>query len=61
MPQEVKGEVCPDKSACHLIALPTKFSEKDISLLLLRACSTMDKMVDRYALTIYPYSICDLF
>jgi hypothetical protein len=26
-------------------------------LLLPRACSTMDKIVDRYALTIYPYSL----
>jgi hypothetical protein len=29
--------------------------------LLPRACSTMDKIVDRYALTIYPYSLTDFF
>jgi hypothetical protein len=27
-------------------------------LLLPRACSTMDKIVDSCALTIYPYSLC---
>jgi hypothetical protein len=52
-----KGQVRPEKSAYHSIALPPNIPEKDISLLLLRACSTMDKIVDRYALTIYPYSL----
>ncbi len=47
----------PEKSAYHSIALPPNIPEKDISLLLLRACSTMDKIVDRCALTIYPYSL----
>ena len=47
----------PEKSAYHSIALPPDIPEKDISLLLLRACSTMDKIVDRCALTIYPYSL----
>ena len=47
----------PEKSAYHSIALPPDIPEKDISLLLLRACSTMDKIVDRSAITIYPYSL----
>jgi len=51
------GQVRPEKSAYHSIALPAKSLEKHISLLLPRACSTMDKIVDRYALTIYPYSL----
>ncbi|MBU1564795.1 MAG: hypothetical protein KJ630_04105, partial [Proteobacteria bacterium] len=46
-----------EKSAYHSIALLAKSTEKDISLLLPRACSTMDKIVDRYAITIYPYSL----
>ena len=55
---EAKAQVRPEDSACHSIALPPIIPEKDISLLFLRACSTMDKIVDRYALTIYPYSLC---
>ncbi len=54
---QAKGQVRPEKSAYHSIALLTESFEKDISLLLPRACSTMDKIVDRCALTIYPYSI----
>ena len=57
MPEEAKGYVRPDESAYHSIAFPQEFSEKDISLLLYRACSTMDKIVDRCAITIYPYSL----
>jgi hypothetical protein len=57
MPIQAKGYVRPDKSAYHSIALSTTFPEKDISLLLPRACSTMDKIVDRCALTIYPHSL----
>ena len=57
MPIQAKGQLRPEKSAYHPIALLAKSSEKDISLLLPRACSTMDKIVDRYAITIYPYSI----
>ena len=57
MPLQAKGQVCPEKSAYHSIALLAKSSEKDISLVLPRACSTMDKIVDRYAITIYPYSL----
>ena len=57
MPVQAKGQVRPEKSAYHSIALLAKFSKKDISLLLPRACSTMDKIVDRCALTIYPYSV----
>ena len=59
MPVQAKGQVRPEKSAYHSIALLVKSSEKDISLLLPRACSTMDKIVDRCALTIYPYSLDD--
>ncbi|MFT5702378.1 MAG: hypothetical protein ACI8ZB_005297, partial [Desulforhopalus sp.] len=40
------------------VALIEKSFGKDISLLLPRACSTMDKIVDRCAITIYPYSLC---
>jgi len=54
---QAKGQVRPEKSAYHSIALLTESFEKDISLLLPRACSTMDKIVDRCALTIYPYSL----
>jgi hypothetical protein len=61
MSVQTKGQVRPDKSAYHSIALPAKVPEKDISLLLPRACSTMDKIVDRYALTIYPYSLSFIF
>lgn len=57
MPVQAKGQVRPEKSAYHSIALLTESFEKDISLLLPRACSTMDKIVDRCALTIYPYSL----
>lgn len=57
MPVQAKGQVRPEKSAYHSIALLTESFEKDISLLLHRACSTMDKIVDRCALTIYPYSL----
>lgn len=57
MSVQAKGQVRPEKSAYHSIALLAKSSEKDISFLLLRACSTMDKIVDRCALTIYPYSL----
>jgi hypothetical protein len=57
MPLQVKGQVRPEKSAYHSIALLTKSFKKDISLLCPRACSTMDKIVDRCALTIYPYSL----
>jgi len=57
MPIQAEGQVRPEKSAYHSIALPPIFPEEDISLLLPRACSTMDKIVDRYALTIYPYSL----
>ena len=57
---QAKGQVRPEKSAYHSIALLTESFEKDISLLLPRACSTMDKIVDRCALTIYPYSLCRL-
>jgi hypothetical protein len=49
--------VRPDKSATHPSAFSRKFPKKDISLLLSRACPTMDKIVDRCALTIYPYSL----
>ena len=59
MPVQAKGQVRPEKSAYHSIALLAKFSKKDISLLLPRACSTMDKIVDRYAITIYPYLLGD--
>ena len=52
-----KGQVRPEKSAYHSVALLVKSSEKDISFLSSRACSTMDKIVDRCALTIYPYSL----
>ena len=61
MPVQAKGQVRPEKSAYHSIALLAKFSKKDISLLLPRACSTMDKIVDRYAITIYPYSFDFIF
>jgi len=54
---QAKGQVRPEKSAYHSIVLLTESFEKDISLLLPRACSTMDKIVDRCALTIYPYSL----
>jgi len=57
MPIQAEGQVRPEKSAYHSVALSPIFPEKDISLLLPRACSTMDKIVDCYALTIYPYSI----
>ena len=57
MPVQAKGQVRPEKSAYHSIALLTESFEKDISLLLSRACSTLDKIVDRCALTIYPYSL----
>ena len=57
MPVQAKGHVRPEKSAYHSIALLTESFEKDISLLVPRACSTMDKIVDRCALTIYPYSL----
>jgi hypothetical protein len=57
---QAKGQVRPEKSAYHSIALLTESFEKDISLLLPRACSTMDKIVDRCALTIYPYSLAVL-
>ncbi len=57
MPVQAKGQVRPEKSAYHSIALLTESFEKDISLLLPRACSTLDKIVDRCALTIYPYSL----
>lgn len=60
MPVQAKGQVRPKNSAYHSIALQPKLSEKDISLLILRACSTMDKIVDRCALTIYPYSLCQI-
>jgi hypothetical protein len=50
MPVQAEGQVPPEKSACHSIATPSKFSEKDISLLLPRACSTINKIVERYAL-----------
>jgi len=55
-PIQAKGQVRPQKSAYHSIALPAKISKKDISLLLPRARPTMDKIVDRCAITIYPYS-----
>lgn len=58
MPLEAKGQVRPEKSAYHSIALPPNIPEKDISLLFLRACSTMDNFVVCYALTICPYSLC---
>jgi len=61
MPVQAKGQVRPEKSAYHSGALLAKSSEKDISLLLSRACSTMDKIVDRFALTIYPYSLCAFY
>ncbi len=57
MPVQVNRLLRPDKSAYRSIALLAKSSEKDISLLFPRACSTMDKIVDRCALTIYPYSL----
>ena len=57
MPVQAKGQVRPEKSAYHSIALLTESFEKNISLLLPRACSTLDKIVDRCALTIYPYSL----
>jgi hypothetical protein len=60
MPIPAKGQLRPEKSAYRSIALPAKSSEKDISLLLPRACSTMDKIVDRVAITIYPYSLGNL-
>jgi hypothetical protein len=47
MPVHAEGQVRPEKSAYHSIALLAKFFEKDISLLLPRACSTMDKIVVR--------------
>jgi len=34
MPVQAKGQVCPEKSAYHSIALLIKSSEKDISLLI---------------------------
>ena len=57
MPVQAKGQVRPEKSAYHSIALLTESFEKNISLLLPRACSTLDKIMDRCALTIYPYSL----
>jgi hypothetical protein len=46
-PIQAKGQVRPEKSAYHSISLSRRFPEKDISLLLSRACSTMDKIVVR--------------
>jgi hypothetical protein len=44
MPVQAKGQVRHLKSAYHSISLLAKFFEKDISLLLPRACSTMDRL-----------------
>ncbi len=43
MPLQAKGQVRPEKSAYHSIALLAKSSEKDISLVLPRACSILDR------------------
>ena len=46
MPVQAKGHVRPEKSAYHSIALLTESFEKDISLLVPRACSTISKIGD---------------
>jgi hypothetical protein len=60
IPEEANGHVRPDDSANHSIVFQQEFPEKDISLLLYRACSTMDKIVDRCAITICFNSLGDI-